>query len=141
MRLMIGLLLAAAVAIAGLWWSADALNDDLEQQTRINGTLSAGIESRDTAIARLQKEALDQARAELALRQSLTAAGRLALTREQRIQGLLNENQTLRDWYGTALPDAAVRLHQRPAFASAADYLRWLSESEQLSDAGEPTQK
>ncbi len=141
MRLMMGLLLAAAVAIAGLWWYADALNDDLEQQTRINGTLSAGIESRDTAITRLQKEALDQAQAELALRQSLTAAGRLALTREQRIQGLLNENQTLRDWYGTALPDVVIRLHQRPAFGRTADYLRWLSDGEQLPNAGEPAQK
>ncbi len=141
MRLMMALLLAAAVAITGLCWYAATLNDDLEQQTRINGTLAAGIESRDTTITRLQQEAQDQARAELALRQALTAAGRLALTREQRIQGLLNENQTLRDWYGAALPDVVIRLHQRPAFASAADYLRWLSDGEQLPDAGEPAQK
>ncbi|MEA9389557.1 Rz-like lysis system protein LysB [Acerihabitans sp. TG2] len=137
MRLMMVLLLAAAVAIAGLLWYTATLNDNLEQQTRINGTLSVGIESRDTAIARLQHEALDLAKAELSLRQSLTAAGRLAQNREQRIQGLLNENQTLRDWYDTALPDAAVRLHLRPTFASAADYLRWLSESEPLPDAGQ----
>ncbi|MEA9393489.1 Rz-like lysis system protein LysB [Acerihabitans sp. TG2] len=141
MRLMMVLLLAAAIAIAGLLWYAATLNDDLAQQTRINGTLAAGIESRDTAIARLQHEALDQAQAELALRQSLTAAGRLAQNREQRIQGLLNENQTLRNWYDTALPDAAIRLHQRPAFASAADYLRWLSESEPLPNAGQPAKK
>lgn len=141
MRLMIVLLLLAAVAITGLLWYTATLNDDLAQQTRINGTLSAGIESRDTTITRLQQEAQKQAQAELALRQSLTAAGRLALTREQRIQGLLNENQTLRDWYDTALPDAAVRLHQRPAFASAADYLRWLSEGEQLPDTGQPAKK
>jgi len=135
------LLLAAAIAIAGLLWYAATLNDDLEQQARIVGTLSAGIESRDTTITRLQLEALDQAQAELALRQSLTAADRLAQNREQRIQGLLNENQTLRDWYRTVLPDAAVRLHQRPAFASVADYLRWLSESEQLPDAGQSAEK
>ncbi|HFF1621931.1 TPA: Rz-like lysis system protein LysB [Yersinia enterocolitica] len=67
-----------------------------------------------------------------ALRQSLSHASTLSLSREQKIQRLLNENKALRDWFTTALPADVIRLHQRPAFASANDYLRWLSDGEQL---------
>ncbi|WP_413742294.1 Rz-like lysis system protein LysB [Sodalis sp. RH15] len=139
MRLLNTMLLSAAIFIAALLWFVAEQNNNLGQQSRIVDALSDGIESRDRVISRLQQEAQDQAQAELALRHSLTAAGSLAQKHEQQIQKLLNDNQTLREWYSAALPDAAIRLHQRPAFASAADYLRWLSEGEQLPDTGEPT--
>ncbi|WP_042840572.1 Rz-like lysis system protein LysB, partial [Yersinia aldovae] len=85
----------------------------------------------------LQDEARQQADNEQALRQSLSHASSLSLSREQRIQRLLNENKVLRDWFATALPADVIRLHQRPAFANPNDYLRWLSDGEQLPAAGQ----
>lgn len=134
MRIAMMLLLALLVALG---WYANRLSHDIDSANRIIGTLSAGIEIRDNAITRLQDEARQQAENEQALRQSLSHASTLSLSREQKIQRLLNENKALRDWFAAALPADVIRLHQRPAFASANDYLRWLSDSEQLPAAGQ----
>ena len=136
MRLMIVLLLGAC-ALAGMQtWRIGGLTDDVEQAQRIIGTLSAGIESRDNAIHRLNEDAATRERQEQSLRTQLTQAGQRARDREYTIQRLLNENQEMRDWYSARLPDGIGRMHARPAFASAADYLRWLSGGHELSDTG-----
>ncbi|CNC24761.1 putative regulatory protein [Yersinia frederiksenii] len=134
MRIAMMLLLALLVALG---WYVNRLSNDIDGANRIIGTLSAGIESRDNAITRLQDEARQQAENERALRQSLSHASTLSFSREQKIQRLLNENKVLRDWFATALPVDVIRLHQRPALASPHDYLRWLSDSEQLSATGQ----
>ncbi|CQH52179.1 Rz-like lysis system protein LysB [Yersinia enterocolitica] len=134
MRIAMMVIVALLVALG---WHANRLSHDIDGANRIIGTLSAGIEGRDNAITRLQDEARQQADNEQALRQSLSHASTLSLSREQRIQRLLNENKALRDWFAAALPADVIRLHQRPAFASPNDYLRWLSDSEQLPATGQ----
>jgi LysB family phage lysis regulatory protein len=139
MRIVIILLLAAC-ALAGLQtWRIGGLHDEAEQAQRIIGTLSAGIESRDNAINRLHDEAVSRERQEQRLRIQLSRAGEQARVREVHIQRLLNENQEMRDWYSARLPDGIGRMHARPAFASAADYLRWLSGGDELPDTGKLT--
>jgi LysB family phage lysis regulatory protein len=78
-------------------------------------------------------------RQEQSLRTQLSRAGQQARDREYHIQRLLNENQEMRDWYSARLPDGIGRMHARPAFASAADYLRWLSGGDELPDTGKLT--
>ena len=139
MRIVIILLLAAC-ALAGLQtWRIGGLHDEADQAQRIIGTLSAGIESRDNAIHRLNDEAVTRERQEQRLRTQLSRAGEQARVREVHIQRLLNENQEMRDWYSARLPDGIGRMHARPAFASAADYLRWLSGGDELPDTGKLT--
>ena len=139
MRIVIILLLAAC-ALAGLQtWRIGGLHDEADQAQRIIGTLSAGIESRDNAIHRLNDEAVTRERQEQSLRTQLVRASQQARDREYDIQRLLNENQEMRDWYAAALPDGISRMHARPAFASAADYLRWLSGGDELPDTGKLT--
>ncbi|EPF2604184.1 TPA: Rz-like lysis system protein LysB [Yersinia enterocolitica] len=131
------LLLIWVLMMGLLAWHAHSLKKELDSAKLVIGTLSAGIESRDNAITRLQDEARQQADNERALRQSLSRASTLSLSREQKIQRLLNENKVLRDWFATALPADVIRLHQRPAFANPNDYLHWLSDSDQLPATGQ----
>ena len=139
MRILI-LLLLAACALAGLQtWRIFGLTEKADQAQRIIGTLSAGIESRDNAINRLNDDAVTRERQEQSLRTQLARASQEARDREVHIQRLLNENQEMRDWYSARLPDGIGRMHQRPAFASAADYLRWLSGGHELPDTGKLT--
>ncbi|KAB8305391.1 LysB family phage lysis regulatory protein [Rouxiella chamberiensis] len=139
MRILIVLLLAAC-ALAGLQtWRISGLTEKADQAQRIIGTLSAGIESRDNAINRLNDEAEKRERQEQSLRTQLSRASEQVRVREIHLQRLLNENQEMRDWYGARLPDGISRMHQRPAFASAADYLRWLSGGNELPDTGKRT--
>ena len=139
MRVLI-LLLLAACALAGLQTlRISGLHDEADQAKRIVGTLSAGIESRDNAINRLNDDAVTRERQEQSLRTQLARASQEARDREVHIQRLLNEDQEMRDWYGARLPDGISRMHARPAFASAADYLRWLSGGHELPDTGKRT--
>jgi LysB family phage lysis regulatory protein len=134
MRILILLLLAACALVGLQTWRIGGLTDEADQAQRIIGTLSAGIKSRDNAINRLSDDAVTRERQEQTLRTQLARAGQQARDREVHIQRLLNENQEMRDWYAAPLPDGIGRMHARPTFASAADYLRWLSGGNELPD-------
>lgn len=55
--------------------------------------------------------------------------GQLLRDRQRKIEELKRENQDLRRWSDTALPDPVVRLRQRPALAGGESYREWLSEN------------
>lgn len=137
MSRVLGLLLAAALLAAALTgWRWSVVSQELAGAQRIIGTLSAGIESRDKAISRLSAENQQSQKREAALRLMQGRASAAALTREAHIQRETDANPILRDWSAAALPDDVVRLHARPAFASARDYLDWLSARDKLPGAG-----
>lgn len=118
--------------LAASQWQNQRLQQTLAHQQQRLGEAQATLTTRDAQINQLKQQRQRRERAELALRQALSSAQDLTLQREIRLQELLNENKKLRDWYRTGLPDDVIRLQQRPAFARPGDYLRWLSESQQL---------
>ncbi|HHQ6556647.1 TPA: Rz-like lysis system protein LysB [Serratia fonticola] len=124
--------------IGWLKWQVVSLGKSLADTQQQNSTLTAAVNSRDAVITALQREAGQQNEAEQQLRDTLAGAQRLALKREQQLQRTLNENQALREWFSRALPVDVIRLHQRPAFTSTGDYLRWLSNGEPVPDPGQP---
>ncbi len=81
--------------------------------------------------------AVQHEQAQVLLRQKLDTAAARDVRREQQLKRLLNENEDFRRWYGTALPDAVRRVHQRPACVSAGDCLQRLSESQSVPNAGQ----
>ncbi|EMX2855325.1 TPA: LysB family phage lysis regulatory protein [Yersinia enterocolitica] len=128
-------LMIMAGMVMTLGWYTHRQSLAIANASNIIGALSTEIESRDSTLTQLQHQARRQAKSERILRQSLSDTGHLLQSREQKIQRLLNENKALRDWSVTVLPADVIRLHQRPAFASPHDYLRWLPDSEQLPAA------
>ncbi len=138
MRLFAGMLAVALLALGVTGWQWKAAKNELTQAQRVIGTLSAGIESRDRAINRLNDEARAGAKREAALRLMQGRASTAALNRELKIQRETDASPTLRSWSADALPDDVIRLHSRPAFSSARDYLDWLSARDQLPGAGQP---
>ena len=140
-RLLLGLLAVLVAALIYTGWRLTDSENDLSAAQRVIGTLSAGIDSRDKAFTRLQREISDSSRRESQLRlmQGRVAGG--ALQREITIQGEINANETLRNWSAAALPADVIRLHARPTFRNARDYVDWLSASGQLPDAGQQSQR
>lgn len=137
MTRLIALLLAVALLALGVTgWQWKVAKDDLTSAQRIIGTLSAGIESRDRAIARLDADAKASQKREAELRLLQGRASTAALNREMTIQRETDANPILREWSAAALPDDVIRLHARPAFASARDYLDWVSARDKLPGAG-----
>ncbi len=136
-RVLTALLAVALVALGLTGWRLNAANTRLTDAQRIIGTLSAGIESRDKAITRLNDEARAGRKREAALRLLQGRASAAALNREMTIQRETDANPTLRDWSAAALPADVIRLHGRPAFSNARDYLDWLSARDKLPAAGQ----
>jgi len=137
MTRLIALLLAVALLALGVTgWQWKEAKDGLTSAQRIIGTLSAGIESRDRAIARLDADARASQKREAELRLMQGHASTAALNREMTIQRETDAIPILRDWSAAALPDDVIRLHARPAFSSARDYLDWVSARDKLPGAG-----
>lgn len=136
-RLCLALLAALLLALALTGWRVVQVGAQLREAQRISLALSADLASRDQTIARLSDEAQANSKREAALRQQQSRASRLALNREVHIARETDANQALREWSAAALPDDLIRLHSRPAFGNARDYLGWLSAREQLSSAGQ----
>jgi len=135
-RLIASLLAVALLALGVTGWQWKVAKDELTRAQRIIGTLSAGIESRDKAIARLDADARVSQKREAELRLMQGRASTAALNREMTIQRETDANPILRDWSAADLPDDVIRLHTRPAFASARDYLDWMSARDKLPAAG-----
>lgn len=57
-------------------------------------------------------------------------------TRQRRIEELTRENEAFRRWAAAALPDAVIRLRQRPAITGGQSYREWLSQNNALPPAG-----
>ncbi|EKN3558901.1 TPA: Rz-like lysis system protein LysB [Yersinia enterocolitica] len=74
--------------------------------------------------------------AQAQLRQQVASADQLLAQRHSQIKRLYRENETLRRWADTPLPDDIIRLRQRPALTGAADYRQWLSEGHGLPVSG-----
>lgn len=78
--------------------------------------------------------------AQARLRQQVASADQLLAQRNSQLKRLYRENETLRRWADTPLPDDIIRLRRRPALTGAADYRQWLSEGHSLSVSGsQPT--
>jgi len=129
--------LAALVAVV-LWQrhengnltrSFERANRVADEQKNVIGMLKNQL-SVSQGIARANETA------QVSLRGELLAAGAMAVRREETITRLLNENETLRRWYGDKLPDVVRRLHTRAGCASAGHCLQRMSEGELLPDAG-----
>lgn len=130
-------LLAALIAVV-LWQrhengnltrSFDRTNKVATEQKNVIGMLKNQL-SVSQGIARRNETA------QVSLRGELIAAGAMAVRREETITRLMNENETLRSWYSSELPDVVRRLHTRAGCASAGHCLQRLPESELLPDAG-----
>ncbi|EPP7681013.1 Rz-like lysis system protein LysB [Yersinia enterocolitica] len=82
----------------------------------------------------LTANANNQAQAQL--RQQIASADQLLAQRNSQLKRLYRENETLRRWADTPLPDDIIRLRRRPALTGATDYRQWLSESHTLPISG-----
>nr|DAI77386.1 MAG TPA: lysis regulatory protein [Caudoviricetes sp.] len=130
-------LLAALVAVV-LWQCHENgnLTRSFERANRIAGEQKNVIGMLINQLSVSQGIARENETAQVSLRGELIAAGVMAVQREETITRLLNENETLRRWYGDKLPDVVRRLHTRAGCASAGHCLQRMSDSEPLPDAG-----
>ncbi|MBL0909105.1 LysB family phage lysis regulatory protein [Pectobacterium carotovorum] len=134
------ILVVAALFIVLLYVTKRQLSDAeklIGEQSAALVKQSSDLLVRNAIIDELLAREMRNEQAQAELRTKLSQAGQLAAGRERTLTRLLNENADLRRWYSANLPDDLKRLHHRPAFDNPDDYLRWLSESNELPDTGQ----
>ncbi|EKN3987646.1 MULTISPECIES: Rz-like lysis system protein LysB [Yersinia] len=123
---------AAALLVAGgvqTYRLSEARQVVIDQQT-------AETASKNGQLITLALTANANNQAQAQLRQQVASADQLLAQRNSQIKRLYRENETLRRWADTPLPDDIIRLRQRPAFTGAANYRQWLSEGHSVPVSG-----
>lgn len=128
-QLIYGLALVAALCLL-IWFQqqridtaqaeADLANDRLQTAKQRNANQAA-------TITRLTGEVATQRLDQLALQQTLSHLRQAHATDHLKKKERRREDPTHANWAAQPLPDAARRLHQRPAITGAAGYRQWLS--------------
>ncbi|ARN38800.1 TPA: DUF2570 domain-containing protein [Pseudomonas aeruginosa] len=132
-----GLALLGALALL-LWGTYQKLQAEQARAARAEDKLQVALErnARQTAtITRLGGELAQQRAAQEGLQASLDALRQARAADHLEKQELKRHDPTLRAWADQPLPDAARRLHQRPAITGADGYRQWLSNRHALQPA------
>ncbi len=145
-KLYAALLLSVCVALALLAYQNHSLQGQVQQQSKDNQALKDEVSSAKQAVTS-QAKVLDIYRersgynAELAAtqQQTITAINHQLDSRWQQMKQLERENEKLRMWAVTALPEPVMRMRQRPAIIGAAAYRDWLSSSNAVPAISEPS--
>ncbi|WIX04448.1 Rz-like lysis system protein LysB [Pseudomonas sp. AR5] len=128
-QLLYGLALVAALCLL-IWFQqqrieaaqaqADLASERLKTAQQRNANQAA-------TITRLTGEVAAQRLDQLALQQTLSDLRQAHSTDQLKKKERRREDPTHATWAAQPLPDAARRLHQRPAITGAAGYRQWLS--------------
>lgn len=101
------------------------------QQTTIAGQ-GTKLSQKNSQLIALNNLTQTSSQAQTQLYAAAERNGQLLRDRQRKIEELKRENEDLRRWADTRLPDPVVRLRQRPAFAGGESYCEWLSENHPL---------
>ncbi|MBR8055669.1 Rz-like lysis system protein LysB [Burkholderia vietnamiensis] len=111
------------VALVAGWFYVKSLRAELTAAQGDAREAHEAVGRRDATISDMQKKERDHAKALAQLEAKRAGiAARLAQT-ETDFEALKNENDALRAWADSRLPDDVVRLYERPALTGADAYL------------------
>ncbi|HDR8929210.1 TPA: hypothetical protein QDA78_005674 [Burkholderia vietnamiensis] len=111
------------LALVAGWFYVKSLRAELTAAQGDAREAHETVGQRDATIADLQTKAREHAKALVQLEAKRDGiAARLAQT-ETDFEALKNENEALRAWADSRLPDDVVRLYERPALTGADAYL------------------
>lgn len=137
------LLFVIMLSAAGIIVLQRAHNQTLQAEAKTltvqrDGALTK-VNTQQWLIGELAKRDQDNRNAYTGLLKNIGTAKSLLQKQEQTIISLERENEALKTWSHTALPEPVVRLRQRPAITGSAAYRKWLSERDAMSTAGHPS--
>lgn len=122
-----GLIVALLVAVNLQAQRIDAANARADLAAEHLQTAQQRNARQAATITRLSGEVATQRLDQLALQQTLSDLRQAHATDQLKKKERRREDPTHATWAAQPLPDAARRLHQRPAITGAAGYRQWLS--------------
>lgn len=141
MRALFIAIFVLGLALLGMVVYSHGLQQEKQELVRHRDALAQQLIHRAQLITELNQQLQANQQAEVALRDAVAQANGLSWQREQLFQRSRNDDPLVKNWAESALPAAVSQLHQRPAFSSATDYLRWLSAGQRLPDTRQSSTK
>lgn len=138
--LIIGLIISGTAAVGLFAYQNQGLRADKKlldtQLTDANTKVKAQAE----VITTLETAAKANEKAHETLLAKIATTKNLLTKHEQTIRTLEQQNEALKIWSNTRLPDPVIRLRQRPALTGSENYQSWLFERDALPITGiQPT--
>lgn len=133
-------LLAMVIVLGALVWllfDHHQTKQALQLAQQHNQQLTGQLEGRDAILSRYRQQSLKNAELTISQQQTITSINNQLQNTGLQMRKLEQNNETIRQWAGTRLPDPVMRMHQRPALSGAAGYRKWLSSRDAVPAAGQ----
>ncbi|SPJ33421.1 hypothetical protein KSP9073_01430 [Kushneria phyllosphaerae] len=139
-RLIITVALIAGLTLGGwaLWQRGNAANDRADRIAQQRDTAEQENQRRQVVIDALWDNARRLESQRRALDEQQTELTRTASNRLEQIREIQRDDTDTKDWADTRLPDAVIRLRQRPAVTGADAYRQSVRNPDALHPAGKP---
>lgn len=126
------LVMAFAILLAVLGWQSWRLSDarqKIDSQQAAIQDQGKKLTQKNSQLIALNILTQTSSRVQTNLYAAAENNNALLRQRQQKIEELKRENQELRRWADSLLPDAVIRLRTRPALAGGESYREWLSQN------------
>lgn len=136
MRAMAVTLIVLLAAIGWQSWRLGTAHQKLNTQQAAIKHQGEQLAQKNSQLMALNILTQTNSREQMRLYAAAENTNALLHTRQRRIEELTRENEAFRRWAAAALPDAVIRLRQRPAINGGQSYREWLSQNNALPPAG-----
>lgn len=132
MRTLAAVVLVLIAALGVQAWRLSTAHSKIDAQVKDLAAQGKKLSQKNGQLIALNILTQTSSRAQTQLYASAEQNGKLLRDRQRNIEELKRENEHLRRWADSLLPDPVVRLRQRPALAGGESYREWLSENHPL---------
>ncbi len=136
--------LVVVVLAAALGWQSWRLNNashTIETQVTELSSKKKALTQKNSQLIALNILTQTSSQAQAHLYAAAEKNNTLLRDRQRRIKELKRENDELRRWADSPLPDAVIRLRARPAIAGGESYREWLSQNQPVPPGAVSTPK
>lgn len=123
---------------AFLGWRLDRSMQTVDGQAETIASLNGQLADKTSQLLAVDLMARANDSLQLGLQQRNEQLAAAVAGRDQRFKELMNENTEVKRWADARLPDAVIRLQQRPAITGSEGYHTYLSGSVALHPASQP---
>lgn len=131
-RALVVVLIVVMAALGVQSWRLGNAHSRIDMQATTIASQGKKLSQKNGQLIALNILTQTSSRAQTQLYAAAEQNGRLLRDRQRTIEELKRENEDLRRWADTPLPDPVVRLRQRPALAGGESYREWLSQNHPL---------
>lgn len=129
MRFLWGLLIVVVAAFTVQSWRLINAHHTISTQQAANADQGKKLSQKNSQLIALNILTQTSSRAQTQLYAAAENNNALLRQRQKKIEELKRENEELRHWADSGLPDAVIRLRQRPALTGGESYREWLSQN------------